>query len=59
MTLQIEDGLGSHAEQEVEDGKIGQETMLVLEHLPIFFRCKVRVWQWVLGMDDGAIIGDG
>ena len=60
MILQIEDGLWSHTEQEVEDGKIWQETMLVLEHLPILFGGKVRVRQRVFGVNDiTEVMGDG
>ena len=56
--LQVENALWTHAEQQVQNGQVGQETMLVLEHLPILFCLEGRIGLGVLGVDDVAIIGE-
>ena len=43
LQLKAEDSLWPHAEQEVEDGEIWHETMLVLEYLPVFFGFETGV----------------
>ena len=55
--LKIKNAFRPHAEQEVEDAEIWQESMLVLEHLPISFSLEVRVVARVLGADDFAEVG--
>ena len=48
---QVEDGLVSLVEQQVKDGKVGLETMLLLIHLIIGCGLKARVGQRLLGAD--------
>jgi hypothetical protein len=57
--LQIEYGLWSHAEEEVEDGEVWLESITMLEDLPIGFRLKVCIGLGMLGMDDFAEIRKG
>ena len=42
--LQVEDALRPHVQQEVEDAEVGQETVLLSEHLVIGLCAEVGIW---------------
>ena len=56
--MAIKNRFGTHAKEQVEDGEIRQETVLVLKHLPIGHSFEVWVGQWMLGVDDFTEVGD-
>ncbi len=57
--LKIKDRLWSHAEEEVEDGEVGSETITMLENLPVRFRLEVGIRLGMFGVNDFAEIRKG
>ena len=53
---EIEDTFITHVEQEVEDRKVGQETVFLLIHLIVGLGLEVRIRQRVLGGDRLAVV---
>ena len=53
---EVENTLRSHVKEQVEDGEIGQESMILLIHLVVGFRLEIRVWLRVLRADRFTVI---
>ena len=56
--LQVEDGLRSHAKQNVKDTEVWLKTIAIGKDLPIVFRQEIVIGQWMFGVDDIAEVGN-
>lgn len=48
---EVENAFGTHIEEQVENGEVGQETVFLLIYLIIRLRLEIRIRQRVLGAD--------
>lgn len=53
---EVENAFGTHVEEQVEDGEVGQKAVLLLIYLIIGFGLEARISLRVLGTNGRAII---
>lgn len=53
---EVENAFGTHIEEQVENGEVGQETVFLLIYLIIWLGLEIWIFLRVLGTDGRAIV---
>ena len=53
---EVENAFGTHIEEQVENGEVGQEAVLLLIYLIIWLGLEIWIFLRVLGTDGRAIV---